>query len=101
MHPGKRQTSSSLFRLWGLDHELVAEALPVAEDYRLRAGDTIHLATALQMASIDSGSSEVYVITSDRELIRASASPNNRLMALDPQASNSIQLLDDIRNPAR
>lgn len=50
----------------GVDRELAAQAGKYAEDLSLRAYDSVHLATAIEL-----GDDEVVVVTWDRDLARA------------------------------
>lgn len=83
------------FRFWPLTHEVIANALEIVDRFRLRAGDTIHLTSALNVASENGISDHTYMISSDRELIAAVRS--TELIALDPQAPDSVNRLKRLR----
>ena len=67
----------------------------VVEDYRLRAGDAIHLASALSIAAF-TDSAQVIMISSDAELLNASESAS--IGALEPQAVDAVDRLRRVRS---
>ena len=83
-----------IFNLMAVSHEIIIGAGAVVEDYRLRAGDAIHLATALDIAAI-ADDSRVFMVSSDSELLEASEAAG--IGALDPQADDAIDSLRQIR----
>ena len=54
-----------------LTSAVLSEAIGVARQYTLRAGDCIHLATALRTAQAEAVSATIVFVTSDMELYRA------------------------------
>jgi hypothetical protein len=88
----------NLFLVWPLNQNLLDQALVVIEQNSLRAGDAIHLATGMQIASIDSNS-QTFMVSSDKELLDASASAG--VSTLNPLASDSLDRLRQIRSPNR
>ncbi len=82
-----------IFNLMAVSHEIIIGAGAVVEDYRLRAGDAIHLATALSIAAITIP--QVFMVSSDAELLEASEAAG--IGALDPQADDAIDNLRQIR----
>ena len=83
-----------MFDLLPISDDIIIRAGAVAEDYRLRSGDDIHLATALSIATtVDN--SQVFMVSADAELLEASQSAG--IGALDPQADDAIDGLRRIR----
>lgn len=83
-----------LLRVWPLDEEVAAAAVTVAEDHRLRAADSIHLATAQTIASVVSDT-RVVMVSSDRELLEAAGAAG--VTPLDPQATDAAERLRQAR----
>ena len=81
------------FSLIAVSYEVIIGAGTVVENYRLRAGDAIHLATALEIVA--AGVSQVFMITSDSELLDASEAAG--IGALDPQVDDAMDSLLQIR----
>ena len=81
-----------LFRLLPVRDEIIVGAGSVVERHRLRAGDAIHLATALDIAA---SIPQVFMVTSDVELLEAAEAAG--LGALDPQMDDAIDRLHYIR----
>ena len=88
------QDSLDIFRIVPSDGDTLQQALPVIRVYGLRAGDAIHLATALSIAAV-SDYTQVFMVTSDAELLAAAEAAG--IGALDPQADDSIDRLLNIR----
>ncbi|MCY3544735.1 MAG: type II toxin-antitoxin system VapC family toxin [Chloroflexi bacterium] len=88
------QDSVSLFRVIPTDDDLLRRALFVVENYRLRAGDAIHLTSSLSIAAF-TDSAQVIMISSDAELIDTSIAAG--IGALDPQADDAMDSLRQIR----
>ncbi len=86
--------SVEMLRVIPMDDDSFSEALSVIEDYRLRAGDAIHLATALSIAAI-AGGAQAIMVTSDTELLYASEAAG--IPAIDPQADDAMGSLLQIR----
>ncbi|HAL47776.1 MAG: type II toxin-antitoxin system VapC family toxin [SAR202 cluster bacterium] len=84
-----------LFRVWALDEEVVGSAINVAEQYRLRSGDAIQLATALILSRLQPRPQPV-MVSADRELLEASNAAG--LTVLDPVEEGAIHQLSIIRN---
>lgn len=63
-----KEDQQRLFQIWRLDNSVVASAVDVAERRMLRAGDAIHLATALAVFSAFP-STEPVLVSSDHELL--------------------------------
>ena len=82
-----------LFRVIPTSDGVLHQAMSVVENHRLRAGDAIHLATALSIAAI--AIPQVFIVSSDAELLEASEEAG--IGALDPQASDAIDSLRQIR----
>ena len=83
-----------VFELITVRDDIVVGASSLAELYRLRAGDAIHLATALDISEIID-SSGVYMVSADAELLEASEEAG--IGALDPQAVDAVDSLRRIR----
>ena len=88
----------TVFRIWPLNQELVLKAIPVVEQHKLRTGDAIHLATALDILSVEDSSPDVVMVSSDRELIEASS--NSGFLHLDPLDPDAITQLNQMRSIA-
>ena len=83
-----------LFELLPVSLGIITRAGEVAENYRLRAGDAIHLASALSVAAtVDT--SQAFMVSSDIELLEASEAAG--LGALDPQVDDALGRLNEIR----
>lgn len=88
------QDMANLLKIVRLNEYILYQALSETENHRLRAGDAIHLATALSIATtVDS--SQVFMVCSDAELLEASQAAG--IGALDPQADDAIDGLRRIR----
>ena len=87
-----------IFDLISVRDDIIVGASSVAERHSLRAGDSIHLATALDLAEV-ADASQVFMVSSDVELIQASEAVG--IGALDPQAGDAIDSLNRIRGVAR
>ena len=83
-----------MFELLTVSDDIIIRAGAVVEDYRLRAGDAIHLATALDIAAI-ADDSRVFMVSSDAELLEASGMAG--IGALDPQTEDAVGSLRQIR----
>ena len=82
-----RRDLQDYFRLWPLNNDVVAAAVSVIEQYKLRSMDAIHLATALAIASLAPGLS-IVMVSSDHEIIRAADAVG--LGVLNPADSNAL-----------
>ena len=83
-----------VFEILPVSDDIIIRAGAVTEDYRLRAGDAIHLATALSIAAtVDD--SQVFMVSSDVELLEASEAAG--IGALDPQVDDATGSLRQIR----
>ena len=82
-----------MFEVLPMDHSIIVEAGTVVENHRLRAGDAIHLATALSIAATTI--QPVFMVSSDVELLEAAEAAG--LGALDPQMDDAIDRLHYIR----
>ena len=87
------QDMANLLEIVRLNEYILYQALSTTENHRLRAGDAIHLATALSIAAITIP--QVFMVSSDAELLEASEAAG--IGALDPQANNAIDNLRRIR----
>lgn len=85
---------SEMYTIVPLNDGIVYQALAIVESYRLRAGDAVHLATALSVAANADGE-QVFMVSSDAELLTASESAG--IGALDPQANDAMDRLLSIR----
>ena len=88
------QDSVEVLRVIRTDDDMFSQALSAIENYRLRAGDAIHLATALSIAAVVDPS-RVFMVSSDTELLEASEAAG--IGALDPQAEDATGSLRQIR----
>lgn len=88
------QDSVRLFRVIPTNDDILEQALSIVENHRLRAGDAIHLATALDIAAI-ADDPRVFMISSDAELLEASEAAG--IGALDPQTDDAIDSLRQFR----
>ena len=82
-----------IFELITVKDDIVVGASSLVELHRLRAGDAIHLATALSIAAV--ADSQVFMVSADAELLEASQAAG--IGALDPQVDDSIDGLRRIR----
>lgn len=82
------------FEILPVDDNIIVEAGRVVESHRLRAGDAIHLASALSVAAV-SDDSKLFMVSSDVELLEASEAAG--IGALDPQSENATASLRQIR----
>ena len=87
------QDMANLLRIVRLNEYILYRALSATENYRLRAGDAIHLATALSVGATTT--QQVFVVSSDAELLEASEAAG--IGALDPQADDALISLRQIR----
>ena len=88
------QDSVGILRVIPTNEVLLQQALPVVHTHSLRAGDAIHLATALSVAA-DANNEQVYMVTSDHELLAAASAAG--IGAIDPQSDEAIDGLLHIR----
>ena len=89
-----RQDALELFRVWPLDDEMITPAVSVVERFRLRSGDAIHLASALELSRVQPGAHFV-MVSADRELLDASSTAG--LATLDPEEAGAHQQLSTLR----
>ncbi len=82
-----------------VNHELITETLKEVERFRLRSNDMIHFTSAQRIAMLDGNRTDIIMVSSDRELTAAANSAG--LTAIDPQASDSLQRLAEIRDSNR
>lgn len=87
-------TLHAQFELQPVDMDIIELAGVIAEALRLRAGDAIHLASALSVAA-NNDPSQIIMISSDAELLDASESAG--IGALDPQAEGAADSLRQFR----
>ena len=83
-----------IFDLISIRDDIIIGASSVAERYGLRAGDAIHLASALSVAAV-SDDSKLFMVSSDVELLEASEAAG--IGALDPQTDDATASLRQIR----
>ena len=83
-----------IFGLISVRNDLIVGAGSMAERYRLRAGDAIHLATALDI-SVTTEQAQVFMVSSDTELLEASEAAG--IGAIDPQLNDAMGSLRQIR----
>ena len=88
------QDMANLLKIVRLNEYILYRALSETENYRLRAGDAIHLATALSVAATTT--QQVFMVSSDAELLEASEAAS--IGALDPQAYDALSSLHRIRD---
>lgn len=88
--------AQEILRLWPLNQELILKAIPVVEQHKLRTGDAIHLATALDISSIEGDTPDMVMVSSDNELIEAST--NSNMAHLDPFNADAIHQLNRMRS---
>lgn len=81
-----------IFETSPISESIIMDAGAIAEERRLRSGDAIHLATALAVAAVAPGSPQMFMVSSDAELL--TASHETQIDALDPQ-TNAAQ--DELR----
>jgi uncharacterized protein len=89
-----RRTLSGLFGVWPLSIETMSAAVAAAEGHRLRAGDAIHLATALATAAL-AAPDRLVLVSSDGELAQAAAAAG--LAVLDPAGPGALASLRGLR----
>jgi hypothetical protein len=83
-----------IIQVWPLDNEIVAGAVQVVEEYRLRSGDAIHLATANALDLISAGD-RMIVVSSDDELVDAARAA--AFDSLNPIMVESVHHLRQLR----
>ncbi len=83
-----------IFDLISIRDDIIIGASSVAERYGLRAGDAIHLATALDIAAT-ADETQVFMVSSDTELLEASDVAG--IGALDPQTDDAVSSLLELR----
>lgn len=88
------QDSVEMFRVIPTDDDILSQALSVIETHRLRAGDAIHLATALSIAAMTERS-QLFMVTSDAELLEAAQAAG--IGAIDPQEDDAMGSLRQLR----
>lgn len=89
------QDMANLLKIVRLSEYILYQALFATENHRLRAGDAIHLATALSIAAtVDN--SQLFMVSSDIELLEASDAAG--LGALNPQVDDALGRLNEIRD---
>lgn len=74
-----------IFETSPISESIIMDAGAIAEERRLRSGDAIHLATALAVAAVAPGAPQMFMVSSDAELL--TASHETQLGALDPQTN--------------
>ncbi|MBI4446874.1 MAG: hypothetical protein HY645_13335 [Acidobacteria bacterium] len=72
---------------------LVSQATEIARRHAVKAGDAIHIASALRLRQAPSP--EVVFVTSDRELLQASQVAG--FATLNPEADDALETLSDWR----
>ena len=87
------QDMADLLEIVRLNEYILYQALSATENCRLRAGDAIHLATALSLAATTT--QQVFMVSSDAELLEASEAAG--IGVLDPQANDVIGSLRQVR----
>jgi len=83
-----------IIQVWPLDNEIVAGAVQVVEEHRLRSGDAIHLATVNALDLI-SAEDSVIVVSSDDELVDAARAA--AFDSLNPMTAESVHHLRQLR----
>ena len=86
---------SEMYRIIPLNDGIVYQAMDIVESYKLRAGDAVHLATALSVAADADGEQQVFMVSSDVELLAAAGAAG--IGAIDPQADGAMDRLLGIR----
>ena len=71
------------------------ESIRVARGHYLKAGDAVHLASALQLGSLVPGNEEIVAVASDREVCSASQELGLRL--LNPESEDAMLKLRELR----
>ena len=89
------QDSVEIFRVLPTNEARLDHAVLVVQNHRLRAGDAVHLAAALSVAADADGEQQVFMVSSDGELLAAAEAAG--IGALDPQADSAIDRLLNIR----
>jgi hypothetical protein len=89
-----RQDVLDIYRVWPMDEHITRSAVSVVENHKLRSGDAIHLASALEVQSIASDLTVVMVST-DLELLEASTTAG--IVTLNPQDANASRILSRLR----
>ncbi len=89
------QDVRDVLALYPVTSVTIQRAVEITRRHGLRAGDAIHLATALQSLSwrgelLATQDRAIVLVTSDRELLTA-ASRERQLIALDPQAVDAME----------
>ncbi|MCH9039524.1 MAG: type II toxin-antitoxin system VapC family toxin [Chloroflexi bacterium] len=84
------------FNFWPLDMVVLSYAVASVRDFRLRTGDMVHLSSALTIVAINNNIGDSFMVSSDKELLNAAASTD--LIALDPQAPDSLDLINQLRS---
>ncbi len=89
---------TSLFNLWSLNNTIADAAVDITLAHKLRAGDAIHLATAVAVFSAFP-STEPVLVSSDRELLAAATASG--ITVLDPQDPEAPARLTALRAARR
>ena len=88
------QDSVRLFRVIPTNDDILGQAVSIVENHHLRAGDAIHLATALSIVATVADS-QVFMVSSDAELLEASEAAG--IGAIDPQMDDAMGSLRQLR----
>jgi hypothetical protein len=78
-----------------LSTALLSEAASVARQYSLRAGDAVHLASALR--GKQAAAEEIVFVASDKELVEAPRSAGFAI--LNPENEDALATLSSLREP--
>ena len=89
-----RQDARDLLRIWPVDDSILGSAITVVQNHRLRSADAIHLATALEISSVDPNA-PLALVTSDAELAEAGQAAG--LETLTPGSPEAMARLNQIR----
>ncbi|MSQ12908.1 MAG: PIN domain-containing protein [Dehalococcoidia bacterium] len=87
------QDVGRVFALYPVTGETIRKAIDVTRTHGLRAGDAVHVATALEFTG---SRSVVVLVTSDKELLTVVAR-ERWLVGLDPQGPDAIEQIRILR----
>ena len=82
-----------------VQNELIDRGITIAREYSLRSLDAIHFTSTLIASCMSSDSQDIYMVSSDRELIAACEA--HGILTLNPQSSDSHNRLRLLRGRIR
>ena len=83
------------FTLIPVQNELIDRTIGIAREYSLRSLDAIHFTSTLIASGMSSARQDIYVVSSDREIIAACGSYG--IPTLNPQSDDALNRLRALR----